>query len=464
VRSLAAAYALIAISLMAAWRGSDHQVPQLAFSVKPQPALMDERLDIQVSGLPANRTIRIRAKSVAQDGLGWRSEASFISRSDGTIALNAQAPASGDYEGVDGMGLFWSMKPDSEPKRGDHSFFSTTDCTAPIITELEAWLGNQELASVKIERNYAWRGVHRLPIAEDGIVGVLYEPGDGRAHPGLIVLGGSEGGFSESEAAMFASRGFTALSLAYFGVDRLPPTLQKIPIEYFGRAIEWMRRRREVNGGFVGIYGASRGAEAALITAATYSVGAVIARSPSHVRWEGVTAGHFPGGPAWTFDGKPLSYVPNYIPFDFAASYVWNTVTGRPVQQTPLFLTDLTHCKDTGSAEIPVERIAGPVLLLSGRDDQIWPSSMMAARLIKRLRQGSRAYRDENITYDGVGHWLPLAYVPTRGLRQNMKLAIGGTPEGTANAQSDSWPRILRFLAEAFRGGNPEVDHIREAQ
>ena len=77
-------------------------------------------------------------------------------------------------------------------------------------------------------------------------------------------------------------------------------------------------------------YGASRGAEAGLIAAATYPVGAVIARSPSHVRWEGVTAGHFPGGPAWTFDGKPLSYVPNYVPFDFAAGYVWSTVTGNP--------------------------------------------------------------------------------------------------------------------------------------
>jgi hypothetical protein len=161
------------------------------------------------------------------------------------------------------------------------------------------------------------------------------------------VLGGSEGGLSESEAAMFASRGFTALSLAYFGVDRLP-TLQKIPIEYFGRAIEWLRRRPELNGGFVGIYGASRGAEAALITSATYPVEAVIARSPSYVRWEGLTAGHFPGGTAWTFHGKSLPYVPNYIPFDFAASFIWNAARGRPVRLTPLFLTDLAHCRHGG--------------------------------------------------------------------------------------------------------------------
>jgi hypothetical protein len=57
---------------------------------------------------------------------------------------------------------------------------------------------------------------------------------------------------------------------------------------------------------------------------------------------------------------------------------------------------------------------------------------MMAGRLINRLRQGSRAFRDQNVTYEGVGHWLPLAYVPTRGLRRTMKLAIGETPEGAA--------------------------------
>jgi dienelactone hydrolase len=344
------------------------------------------------------------------------------------------------------------MKPDSEQKSGDHSFFATpASATSPIITVVEAWLGNRQLASINIERSYVGPGVQRRPIREYGLVGVLYEPTDSRAHPGVIVLGGSEGGFNESDAAMFASRGFIALSLAYFGVVGLPPTLEKIPVEYFGNAIEWVRRKGNVKDGFVCIYGASRGAEAALIAASTYSVRAVVARSPSNVRWEGVTAHHLPGGPAWTLNGSPLPFVSNYIPFDFAVTYLWDNATGRPVRQTPLFLADLAHAQDTANAEIPVERIAGPVLLLSGLDDQIWPSSMMAAQVIKRLRQRRHAYRDENITYDDAGHWIPFAYLPTAGSRQNMKLAIGGTAEGAAKAQADCWPRVLRFLAEVTR-------------
>jgi hypothetical protein len=189
-----------------------------------------------------------------------------------------------------------------------------------------------------------------------------------------------------------------------------------------------------------------------------FKVEVVIARSPSHVRWEGVTARHLPGGPAWTFHGKPLPYVPNYIPLDFAATYVWDFITRWPVRQTPLFLADLAHDKDTASAEIPVERIAGQVLLLSGRDDQIWPSSMMAARVAQRLRQNGHPFHDENVAYDDTGHWIPLVYLPVRGSRQSMKLVIGGTPEGTARAQADAWPRILRFLGEASSAQTSKSD------
>lgn len=176
---------------------------------------------------------------------------------------------------------------------------------------------------------------------------------------------------------------------------------------------------------------------------------AVVARSPSYVRWEGATAGQLPGGPAWTYQGTALTYVPIRIPLWFAAQYTWDFIVGDPVRQTPLFMHDLKVYGDTGSAEIQVENIHGPMLLLSGRDDQIWPSSLMATRLMERLRQHGHPYADQHLSYDRVGHWIPCEYLPTAGERQKMKLMIGGTPEGAAIAQADSWPKILRFLVEA---------------
>jgi pimeloyl-ACP methyl ester carboxylesterase len=342
------------------------------------------------------------------------------------------------------------MEPDPGTKSGDRAFFTVVDWFAPIVTEIEATDADDVLGSVTIERRFAKPGVHGTPIAEGGIVGFLYGPGDGQRHQGVIVLGGSEGGFGGPEAAMLASHGFTALSLAYFGVKGLPPTLQNIPIEYFAKAVRWMRTSPIVDADFIAMYGTSRGAEAALMVAATYpEIKAIVAKAPSNVRWEGVTAKHLPGGAAWTFEGKPLPYVPNRIPFGFLVRYIWDSLAGIPVPQTPLFLEDLAGFGDTAKVEIPVEQINGPVLLLSGQDDQIWPSALMAGRVMDRLRRNRYPYGYDHLSYEGAGHWLPAAYVPMRGLRQGMKLAIGGTPDGTARAQADSWPKILDFLISA---------------
>jgi hypothetical protein len=133
----------------------------------------------------------------------------------------------------------------------------------------------------------------------------------------------------------------------------------------------------------------------------------------------------------------------------FAAQYGWDLVAGDPIRQTPLFLHDLEVFGDTSSAEIPVENIHGPILLLSSKDDQIWPSSLMATRLMERRQRRGHQYPDENLSYDEGGHWIPAEFVPTAGQRQRMKLMIGGTPEGTALAQADSWPKILHFLIKA---------------
>jgi pimeloyl-ACP methyl ester carboxylesterase len=437
--------------LLCAWIAAASQGPRATFVVGPAQPLLDDRLSISVSGLPPNRLITIKARSKAQDQLWWRSEAVFNTGARGMIDLPTQAPVSGSYRDADGMGLFWSMKPDAATRNGDHAFFAITDWFQPIVTEIEADDAGQTLGSVVIERRLAKPGVRCTAIAQDGIDGLLCDPGDGRRHPGVIVLGGSEGGAGMPDAAvLLATHGFTTMSLAYFGAQGLPPTLQSIPVENFGRALQWMRARPETDPDFVALFGVSRGAEAALEFAATYSdVSAVVARSPSYVRWEGATARQLPGGPIWTWQGKPLTYVPIHIPLWFAAQYVWDSTMGDPIRQSPLFMHDLEVFGDTGSAEIPVENIHGPVLLLSGKDDQIWPSSLMAARLMERLRRHGHHYANQTVSYDAVGHWIPLEYLPTAGDRQKLKLMIGGTPEGTAAAQADSWPKILRFLVQA---------------
>lgn len=246
---------------------------------------------------------------------------------------------------------------------------------------------------------------------------------------------------------MLASRGYVTLALAYFGARGLPATMQRIPIEYFGKAIQWMLSRPDVESAGVTILGSSRGAEAALLVASVYpEVNGVAAVSSSNVRWEGATARQLPGGPAWTYRGADLPYVRFHIGVSFAARYLWSSVMGRPLSLHPMFVDSLGLAHGD-AAEIAVERIRGPVLLASGSDDRKWPSGSMSARVVDRLRRHHHPYADEHVVYQGAGHWLPCAYEPTTALRGRLGEEIGGTPQATAKVQAQWWPKVLRFLA-----------------
>jgi hypothetical protein len=210
-----------------------------------------------------------------------------------------------------------------------------------------------------------------------------------------------------------------------------------------------MRSQPAIDPRSIAIYAESRGTEAALFTAASDSkVSAVVARSPSFTFWSGVTKAHLPGKPAWTYRGQSQPYIVNTLYPDFILKYLWDRGTGTPVRQTPLFLEDLAHATEQDKIAIPVEQIHGTLMLLAGADDQIWPSTMMAERIMSRLRLHGHAYRDQSVTFADVGHAIPYVFLPTRGNWRDSPFAVGGTPEGMARAQASAWPQILKFLSD----------------
>ena len=102
--------------------------------------------------------------------------------------------------------------------------------------------------------------------------------------------------------------------------------------------------------------------------------------------------------------------------------------------------------------------IGGPILLFSGKDDQLWPSDIFAAQVVQRLKSHDFKYDVEHYSYEGAGHMMARPYVPTSDVRQvrlhpiskrpNM---MGGTPEGQARANVDSWEKLLSFLDRNLR-------------
>ena len=54
------------------------------------------------------------------------------------------------------------------------------------------------------------------------------------------------------------------------------------------------------------------------------------------------------------------------------------------------------------AAEIPVERINGPVMLISGTDDQVWPATVLSEFAVRRLRAHSHPFAVEHLVYEGA--------------------------------------------------------------
>jgi dienelactone hydrolase len=98
-------------------------------------------------------------------------------------------------------------------------------------------------------------------------------------------------------------------------------------------------------------------------------------------------------------------------------------------------------------AAIPVEKITAPILLISGTDDQLWPSDRYADLIEARRKVAKVPFADQNLKYQGAGHLIVPPYVPTN-VNQAMGFYVGGNPQAYAAADADSWPRVLRFLSQ----------------
>ena len=256
---------------------------------------------------------------------------------------------------------------------------------------------------------------------------IAFVKGSAGRHPGVLVVGGSEGGLPRQKAAWLASHGYVAFALAYFRYEDLPPDLSGFPLEYFGQALGWMKQRPEVLADHIAVVGTSRGGELALQLASMYpQIGAVVAYVPANVRYGGCCGNpRFPY--AWTWQGQPLAY---YQP------------RGRGPQNPTTAL----------EAAIAVEHIHGPVLLISGEEDDVWPSSLMTNVIEGRLKSAHFGYPAQHLNYSHAGHMagrpeiVPAWHGSVRQPISGREMNLGGTPKGDAESTLDAIPKVLEFL------------------
>ena len=130
-------------------------------------------------------------------------------------------------------------------------------------------------------------------VRDDGLVGTLFAPAGDDRRPAVLAVGGSGGGlsFADAIAPLLASHGYTSMALAYFRMEGLPATLDRIPLEYFERALAWLARHPRVDADRIAMLGGSRGGELVLPPRCTFpSIRAVVAYVPSGLVYGGYPA------------------------------------------------------------------------------------------------------------------------------------------------------------------------------
>lgn len=424
----------------------------LKLTVEPADGLVDEPRRITLTGLAPDQLVAISARTIRGGDASWMSQATFMADENGTVDLTRDAPVGGDYAEVAPMGLIWSQLPND----GKSADMFPDHVMAPLRTVLTAETDEGETTEAELLQRFAASGVERREIRDEGLVGTLFTPAGEGPHPVVIVLYGSGGGINEPRAAMLASRGYQAFALAYFKAPGLSPYITETPLEYLETGLRWAHRELSPKNGFVAVSGQSRGGELSLLLGATYPdlVSAVIAYvpgamvhgaqgagDPARGGWQGVT---------WTMGGVPLEHLWNNN-----KAVHWHPWGGDapPNRHHSVFFEGLKDRELAAKARIPVEKIDGPVLLISGRDDKAWPSSLYSKMVVSALRQHNHPHPVRHLDFDDAGHAINLPIVPSTQITRihpvsKVPYTNGGTPSGNARANDGSWEGMLAFLDE----------------
>jgi dienelactone hydrolase len=429
--------------------------------VAPLRPALDTELHIRMSGLPAGIPVALRAEATDPRGQSWRSAAVFAAAADGTLDLGRDAPVSGSYSGIDSMGLIWSMRRGGESKPGH-----VPDFLAPtplrLVAEADALLADPgQLARVEVQRLRVPDGLVREDVRESGLVGTLYRPEGGDRLPGVVLLGGAEGGMHEDDAALLAAHGFAVMALAYYGMPGLPPTLRDIPLEYFATGLDQLRQHRCVWPGRLALVGVSKGGEAALATGSMLSgsalagLRAVVSVVGSGLVTQGISQDVLGGSlleilttpvASWTYQGREVPYLRNVVTPALRSALA----DGAPVALR-WAMPDLGRTALDPAAIIPVERIQGAVLLVSGEDDQGYGAAHHYVAE-QRLAAASRERTWRHVVHSGAGHLIAAPpYAPTTQTTSpgpGVTFDHGGTAAADARARVATWQEIRRFLAQ----------------
>ena len=249
-----------------------------------------------------------------------------------------------------------------------------------------------------------WLFTYVPPLSEQhGIVETKLFLGDSVDQPLIVAFGGGGGGndwsrdYMKEKRDYLMSQGYSFLAIGYFNSGEAPKYLDRISLDAISDTILNIAKNPKIDASKIALMGGSRGGELVLNLASKFPhFNAVIALSTSHVSFPAITL--WANTASWTFQGADIPYVPATL------KTIGPAITRDLYTAHSMMLEDEVAVK---RAEIQVENINGPILIVSGKNDESWPATTMSNRIIERLAENNYPYFYEHIALDG-GHIAPL--------------------------------------------------------
>ena len=285
-------------------------------------------------------------------------------------------------------------------------------------------------------------------VETDGFYGELFTPVEDK-FPGkaLICFSGSDGGIELAKmlAGVFQAHGLTTLALAYVLEEGLPKQFSRVPIDYIEAAA---KRLHGMGYEKVGLWGISKGAELALTAGSLLPglVNAVVAVAPMNTVCQGFKKDKgifFIPGSSWSFRGKELPYTA-YKTGKFPLGQVLReSIRAKEVTMYNLYLPLVQT--PAPAAAIKVEKITGPILLISSKMDVMWPSELAAEKIMKRLAENEFPYSYRHLSYEHGSHlFVPLDLPSVKFFKGER----GGNKEPARKDRMDSLTKTLEFVSK----------------
>ncbi|MBF7807877.1 acyl-CoA thioester hydrolase/BAAT C-terminal domain-containing protein [Clostridium beijerinckii] len=203
--------------------------------------------------------------------------------------------------------------------------------------------------------------------------------------PLVIVIGSVQPGIPiiSKELLEYLKSKFNVLLLAYFGVGDLPKRLERIPLEYFIKAINHFKNKLNLNDEDIVLMGSNKGGELVLLLISKYiNPSVAIACVPSCYVWQAIPKGIMniliPKS-SWTFKNKDIPFVR----FRYNREVI-NDIKNKKYNSSHLFSIQTNKNKN---ALIKVDQYKGRLLLISTEKDHYWPSKGMC-EFIEKSRKG----------------------------------------------------------------------------